>query len=479
MDDGHAGPQARQELGPPRAARSLPMERPAVYLFPCRIQQGWGDVQEMAAAAWALHRAGFPLLSLPPRPEAGRRPDPRASPVEPPRAGPARFPPVRRVARPQGTGRAMVLATWWGVTARTHDADGGPLPGPLESAVGSIVDAHGEGNVLHVSLEEFASDQTSYEALDEGLRQAGWPGPRRRAALKSASGREQCATYHRAFVLARAGERKDVLHLTGSLAPHLPALREFPFLLPVGPFGMARRSTRARPPAPPSTRRAPVILWYATRDGAADFARSLLSSLDALDRPVRLEVRAEASVVEALPGRSPGGRVAVRPLGVLEGTAWKARWRRADLRIASGSQTLVESVRLGLPFLYFNGALAGPHGSSRAFRREKFVSWLRAMQESGSSSLLRKDLSSFADGKGLDSVLRHSLLSARWRREFVRDLRRCRSGLVSSRADGDTFLVEIACRFAESSGPASDLVERLRLEHPRRLQRTPSRAAAA
>lgn len=453
----------------PRTGPALP-----VYLLPVRIQQGWGDLAELAHAAWALHRAGVPLVDLPipATGNAGRR-DPRCLPVDPRASGPVRFPPVRRLDRPLRVGRAVVLTSWWGVSARRRDAEGGPLPGPLEPVVGPIQQAHGAGNVLVVSLEEFASDQTSTEAMDEALRQAGWDGPRRRRSLTSPEGRSQVAAYHRSFVVARGGDREDVLHLTATFAPHPPALEEFPFLLPVGPFGPrrpapGRRPRPARTPTRPSDRSPRVVVWYAAPPSSLAMAERLVPALDRLSRAVELQLRASPAVADRI-GALATGRVVVRLLPELAEAAWEERWRSADVRITSGSQTLVEGVRLRLPMLYFNGLVVEPNGTTRAFRREKLVSLLRAMGPSAGRGRYSEDLERFADGEDLEGILRRAFTDAAWRQRATSALGELPMGFPPPLDSGDAYLVAVLRRFAEHRGPVEELVRQLRREHAAQL----------
>lgn len=462
MDDGDA------HVGPPRAlgdGAGPRGARPLVYLFPCRIQQGWGDVEELALAARALHRSGLPLAYLEPSGTergkgAGRRHDRRAIPVDPGEAGPVVFPPHRRLQAPFGRGKAIVLATWWGVTARRHDLVGGPLPGPLEGRVGAVVEAHGPRQVLHVSLEEFASDQRSREVLSEGLRQAGWTEERRRRALASPAGRSQKREFHRAFVLARAGERDDVLHLCGSFAPDRASHREFPFLLPILPFGAPPGPSFPRPRRPRSV---PRVIWYASPPSSARFARLLYPALAKVGRPVRLEVRAARETGAALSAVARDPAVDLQLLPELPPRSWRARWDGADLRIASGSLSLLESVRRALPFLYFNGISQGEAGEPRGFRREKLLSLLRALEGTRGSSGFAADLVSFADGEGLAPVLERALsATGRWQRSAELALRSLTAHAARSSLDGDRFLVQVAWDFARDAGPVTTFVPKVR-----------------
>lgn len=479
MDDGHPRPGPRPGLrglaGAPPARLSPPVPKVRVYLLPCRVQQGWGDLQELSRAAWALHRAGFPLVYLEGRNgRAAPRKDPRIVPFDPEAAGPVVFPPVLRRPRPFPSGRAIVLTSWWGLSARREDSRGDPLPGGVEQAVSRVVRAHGERQVLHVSLEEFASDQTSREVFEEGLRQAGLGAEHRRRALHSEEGRRWVRRYHDAFVRARAGEREEVLHLTGSFAARRRSLTEFPFLLPVGPFGSGQPGRRVlvrplpRPARPPPPAREASVIWYASPSSSLEFAsRSLLPGLARLPRSVRLEVRAGSEAIERWKGLPVPPSIRPIWLPELSLRSWTRRWRAADLRIASGSQSLVDAVHEARPFLYFNGYVVGQDRRTWAFRREKLLSLLHALRERRGGSALARDLERFADGRDVAGVLRRALTSAAWRSSAGRLLADVSREISSSGRSGDALVVEAARRLSSTSLDVRSLVRTLRKAHAR------------
>ena len=458
---------------PARRSRSVPQV--PVYLLPCRIQQGWGDLQELSRAAWALHRAGFPLIYLEGRKGRARpRAYARVAPFDPGAAGPVVFPPVLRRSRPFPSGRALVLTSWWGLSARGEDARGDPLPGGIDRAVSRVVRAHGEGQVLHVSLEEFASDQTSREAFEEVLRQAGGGEELRRRALRSAEGKRWVRRYHEAFVRARAGERDDVLHLTGSFDPRRRSLAEFPFLLPVGPFGAAPTERRAptrpphRPEHPPRPARRATVIWYASPSSSFEFARrSLVPGLARLPLYVRLEVRAGSEARKNWRELTVPSSIRFRWLPELSRKAWERHWRAADLRIASGSQSLVDAVHEAGPFLYFNGWVVGQDGRTWAFRREKLLSLLQALREHRGGSALARDLERFADGRDVEGVLRRALTSPAWRSSAGRLLGAVSREVSSPERSGDAVVVDAARLLSSPSLDVRSLVRSLRRAHAR------------
>lgn len=458
--------------------------RPVVYLLPCRVQQGWGDVVEMARASRALAGAGFPLLYLTegtPTPQLPQRGDPRAVPVDPGSVRWAGFPRVTRIGRPLGGQPAIVLATWWGMTARRTDSEGGPVPGVFAERVERIVTSHRGWGVLHVSLEEFGSGASSRTASREALRQAGYDPPRIARYLASAEGKAWRLRYHQAFVAARGGDREDVLHLAGAFSRSPGASREFPFMIEVGPYGFPRSPPCRAPTLRGSRKR---VLWYASPEDSYSFAQELLAprGSTAVSR-VRFEIRlgsrdrgelerwvmGSGEAPRNSPERGPGApRPEVMVLPVQGAGEWRRRMASADVVIAGGSQSLVEALARARPFLYFNGRMRGLTGDrSRAFRREKLLSLTRAMRTRGVPRDLVRDLLAFADGFEPARVLERALHAAEWR-EGLSPLFDPAAwppwDLPPLRRDGGTYLVDVAQRFARGEAPVPDLVRSLRAE---------------
>ena len=448
--------------------RPPPARRPPlpVYVFPCRIQQGLGEWVETGRAVRLLPQAGLPLYHLrSPRPEGELRRDPRAIPLDPSRKGPEPFPPVRALDAPIEAPRAVAVVTWFGVTGRREDAGGDPMPGTLADRFERLERSH-PGGLLILSLEEFGTARTSREAVTEGLRQAGFSRERIRRTLRLAGGEDRLRRYREAFRRARAGERDDVLHLFPELSPSLPALREFPFALPVGPFSPPGGR---RPRSPPPSRERLRVVWYASASSAPWLLGPMVRALGHLSRPVELLVRPGPAWGPSVtpPTRAPCVRVTeVGPEGR---GRWARRLRSADLRVVGGSQSLVEALWEGVPFLYFNGALPTPSGRSVGFRREKLLSLLRGLTSVPGTRPVARDLRAFADLRGVSGVVRRAALSPGWRSRCARLGEGARKGFPPALREGERYLADLVRSFQGTEESVPTFVERVRKSHRRAL----------
>jgi hypothetical protein len=448
------------------------MRRVPIYVFPCRVQQGWGDVVEMGRAVHSLREEGFPLYYLRVRPK--ERQDPRAIPVDPAKVRWTGFPTVKALDEPVGDGPAVVIATWWGMTARRTDSSGRPVPGVLADSVDRITAAHEASRVLHVSLEEFASAQSSMEASAEALRQAGWQKDHIKEHLSSSEGHNWVARYHDSFLSATAGDREDVLHLVASFSTSPQATREFPFLVQVGPYRMPGPLPHSPIKGAENKVRPKVILWYATDCSSPRFATDLMQALTSVRSPLRVKVRTWQGLTQLFPSPLEGCNVTMAFLGELSNAEWLSQLRNADLLIVGGSQSLVEALSLDRPFLYFNGYFPEDRTPPRAFRREKLSNLLLAWRRAGVSPRVLKDFADFADGRNLSEIVSRALGSLPWRREVVASGFHGRmSPLLTfppGRADGSRYLLEVVRTFDEGKMNAVEVVRRLRTRtHPHHL----------
>ncbi len=438
-----------------------------VYVFPCRIQQGLGEWVETGRAVRLLPGAGYPLYHLRSASSRGEpRADPRAVPLDPSRKGAEPFPPVRPLTVPVRAPRAVAVVTWFGLTARHRDAAGERVPGPLADRFERLRAAHPEG-LLVLSLEEFGTARTSREAVTEGLRQAGITGEPLRQLLRTPGGRDRIRRYREAFGRARAGEREDVLHLFPEFFPSLPALREFPFALPIAPFSPQRPGRRAKVPGPP---RSPFqVVWYASASTAPRLLGPLVEALGGLSRSVELTVRPGPSwgpLVRTSIG-SPSVRVAfLRPQGRQR---WERRLGRADLRVVGGSQTLLEAVFAATPFLYFNGALPTPSGRTVGFRREKLLSLLRRVPSRPAERAVARDLLAFADLRGVRGVVGRAASSRTWRSGCGRLAQHAVQGFPPLLRPGEHYLLYLIRSFQRTAEPLTRFVRRTRQRHRRAL----------
>ena len=449
---------------PGGTARGLPLP---VYIFPCRIQQGLGEWVETARAVRLLPRAGYPLYHLRSPPSAGAgRSDPRAVPLDPSRKGGEPFPPVRGLSEPLRAPRAVAVVTWFGITARKEDAAGERVPGPLADRFDRLRDAHPDG-LLVLSLEEFGTARTSREAVAENLRQAGATGASLRQLLRSPAGQDRVRRYREAFWRARAGEREDVLHLFPEFFPSLPALREFPFALPIAPFSPRPRARRAR--SPPPTPVPLQVVWYASASTAPRLLGPLLEALGGLSGPVDLAVRPGPAWRTPVPPSASPPSVRVTFLPPEGRRPWERRLGRAALRVVGGSQTLLEAVFDRAPFLYFNGALPTPSGRTVGFRREKLLSLLRGAPSRPVERTVARDLRAFADLDGVTGVVRRAATSRSWRLGLARLCQPAGQGFPPPLRPGERYLLHLVRSFDRTEEPVARFVERTRRWHRRAL----------
>lgn len=435
----------------------------AVYVLPSRIQQGLGDGLELGRAVAQTAARGHRLLFVPSvaQPSSSRR-DGRVVPLDPRELIPSGFPRVTRCDEPIGEGPAVIVATWWGIAARTTDDAGGAVPGPWAATAEAIARRHSSRGVLIVSLEESATARSAETALAEGLRQAGWSRTAIRNRLASSKGRRDVAAYARAFRDSRGAARADVLHLVPVFRPSPPAARAFPFLLQVGPFW-----PHARPQAPRRPRkvgRPARVVWYASPSSSPFFAPTMDRALATLRQPARVTVRTH--VPFPLPAARSAGRGSPRQwleAPRLDRTRWQRLWRSADLLIATGTQTVVEALEERRPFVYFNGRLSMTGQTSRGFRREKVLSLAAAIRARDPRGA--RDLLSFADGRRVGPVLRAALFDPAWRNRSAHWVDHVRAGFPGPLVDGGGYVASLLDQFARFGGPVTDFVGQVRRHH--------------
>jgi hypothetical protein len=125
----------------------------------------------------------------------------------------------------------------------------------------------------------------------------------------------------------------------------------------------------------------------------------------------------------------------------------------------TGSRTLLEALRLGAPFLYYNGTMgSGPR--RRRHRPEKVQALLDAWRAKGVSASHVRDLDDFSRGRRVAEVVRRAASDLAWRRDFptVDPV----TGFSPAREDGGRFLVALARAFAGGPETAGELVRRVR-----------------
>jgi hypothetical protein len=356
---------------------------------------GLGDIEEVLCAGRRLVASGFRLRLY----RAPGRALPRS--VE----GPWEWPPLRRLSRLGRVGAAaLTISAGWGTTAAPARDEPFGRPGPWAEECAQIEDRYGVDRTVHVSFEEFARTLTSREQTAERWREGGVPVAAIPGRLRERGPREVPA-FEAAYRKFRAFDRANVLHLYASFRFDPGFARAFPEAVQTGPlWPKVRWPPRVRP-------RSPTWVWYASPSTSERLIPEVEAGLAALKPPPHLWVRTPR------PFRSV---VSHRNLTIFEGPLSSGRWRRrfaaADVRIVTGSRTLLEALELGRPFLYFNGLLgSGP--SARRHRPEKIVSLLLLGRRHRVPSSLRRDLSDFARGRRVRAVVtRAGRREGPWRR---------------------------------------------------------------
>jgi len=417
-----------------------------VYLFPAVVGGGLGDIEEVLAAGRYLSRAGFRLVLFR---EAGR---PLPSSVD----GPWEWPPIERRDRVRRRARtAITVAPSWGVSAAPSRPARFGRGGPWEVEARSVETAYGPDRTLHVSLEEFARTLPSVAETRERLREGGVPtraiGPRYRAAVAA----NEVETFRSAFRAFRGFDRPNVLHLFATFRPDPVFAREFPEAVQTGPLGSGHRVSTT---IPSERRGRREWVWYASPSSAERLAPEVLRGLAGVEPPASLYVRSPRpwpSIAGTL-----GTQVVTTPVAP---SAWRSRFRRAEVRVVTGSRTLIEAMEVGGPFLYFNGVLG--HGASRRRHRpEKIHAWLDLARRAGVSQALRTDLADFARGRRVAEVVRRAARRENGWAHFPRSLGP--TGFPASRADAGQVLVTVARELARPGARSSEIVARWRHSNP-------------
>ncbi len=396
----------------------------------------------MLAAGTCLAGAGFPVVLYR---RAGRA-LPRG--VD----GPWAWPPHRRAERPVRTApRAMTVAPAWGITAAPRRPGALGRPGPWSEEVADLERAYGEGRLLHVSLEEFGRTLTSRRETIERFREGGVPARALAGRLAGARTAGELEAYRDAFRRFRAFERANVLHVFAGFRYDPGFAREYPEAVQSGPLWpvLAPRS-----PVPGSARRPAPWVWYASPASAPTIAPAVLRGLAAEPRSPRLVVRTPRAWTA---GPWPGN-VTVRE-APLPAWRWRRSFRGAGLRIVTGSRSLLEALRLGGPFLYFNGVL-GDGARRRRHRPEKIVEFLALARAADWPAPLLSDLDAFSRGARVEEVVRRA---ARRRGPWGRfPATPAPSGYAPGFEDAGRLLVRLAREFARTPADSASVVARFR-----------------
>jgi hypothetical protein len=392
------------------------------------------------AAGRELARAGFrpTLFRLP------GRPFPRSV------GGPWDWPPVARRERlAVSAPSALTVSAAWGISAAPSRAGALGRGGPWEPETTAVETAYGPSSTLHVSLEEFARTLTSSDENRERLREGGVRYRAMTGRLAQSQRAGELARFRTAFRTYRAFDRPNVLHLFATLRPDPRFAREFPEAVQTGPLWP--RSARPRP-GPPT--RGKEWVWYASPSSAEAIASEVVRGLNDVAPSIRLFVRTG----RPWSGTFPRDRVEVAA-GPMPPNEWRRRFARADLRIVTGSRTLLEAMEHGGPFLYFNGVLdVGVR--RRRHRPEKIAAWLDLARGAGVGPALRRDIGDFARGRRVRSVVQHAARGTDGWKRFPG-----RIGPLGFRPpydDAGSLLVAVARALAAAPSAAPDIVAKVR-----------------
>ncbi len=409
-----------------------------VYLLPAVVGGGLGDLEEVLLAGRRLARAGFPpiLYRGPDRPEVRSL------------AGPWGWPAHARVGalRPAAP-RAVTISAWWGVSAGPgHEGPFG-RPGSWSVEASAIERAYGRENVLHVSFEEFARTLTSRAQTAERWREGGRPVREIRRRAHRAATRSEVEEFRVAYERYRAFDRAEVLHLYPTFVRSRAFAREFPNAVQTGPFW-------PEPLEPGPVRCRGRWIWYASPSSSGRLAERIASEWAPRGRPITIAVRSPVPI--RLP---PAPGLTWEELPALEPSAWARAWASAELRIATGSRTLLESLRWGGPFLYFNG-VTGRGGATRRHRPEKIDALLRLWRRAGVAPPLRRALGEFSRLRSVGGAIRRARSDPGFFGRYPRPTRP--RGFPAPYDDGGSLLEGIVREFDRGGLAAGELVERVR-----------------
>jgi len=341
------------------------------------------------------------------------------------------------------------VAPAWGITGAPGREEPFGRAGPWAREVADLERAYGPGRIAHVSLEEFGRTLTSTEETLERFREGGVRARQLRPRLAAAEATGEVAAYELAYRRFRGFDRPNVLHLFAAFLYRRRFAAAFPEAVQTGPLWPDRpRRASARPGGEGGW------VWYASPASAEAIAPEVDAGLRTVDRPPRVVVRTPRPWA----ARTPGSVLRVTG-GPLPAAAWGTRFRRASLRLVTGSRSLLEALAIGGPFLYFNGVL-GRGAARRRHRPEKIVAFLEIARRADWPAELLRDLREFSRGQRVaEIVARAARREAGWGR-FPRapPVR----GFASGFGDAGEVLVRIARELGAAGGAADEVVARTR-----------------
>ncbi len=369
-----------------------------IYLQPAVVGGGLGDIEEVLAVGRRLSGAGWSLNLY--RPEG----HPLPASVD----GPWDWPAVRRATVPEVRApRALTVTPWWGVSAAPGQERSG-RPGAWSEETARLEQLYGRDQVVHLSLEEFARTWTSRRQTQERWREGGIAAAEIARRVRRRSAAAEIRAFHDAYRTWRAFDRVNVLHLYTGFRRSAAFQREFPEAIQTGPLWPDRARTRG-------SQRPGHWVWYASPSSSDRLAVRVARVGPApfpAGSPLQIEVRGPKPF--ELP-EAPGVRwVWQPPTGPRD---WARAFDGAELRIVTGSRTLLEALALGGPFLYFNGVLEQGR-RTRRHRPEKIDALLRAWHRHGVSRSLCADLSDFSRLRRVEAIVRKARDREDWRQQF-------------------------------------------------------------
>jgi hypothetical protein len=370
-----------------------------LYLQPSVVGGGLGDVEEVLAVGRRLERLGW-------QPSVYRRP---GRPLPAGVRGPWGWPSVRRVDRLVArSSRALTVTSWWGVSAAPASERTG-APGPWSAETADLEACYGTEQVVHLSLEEFARTLPSRQQARERWREGGLAGREISRRLTGRAAARDLRVVHDAYRTWRAFDRPNVLHLFAGFRPSRAFAQEFPEAVQTGPLWP---EAPAKTTLPANRRR---WVWYASPSTSSRLARALAHATSAPSAGASaLEVEVRGPRPFPLP-RVPGIRWRwVDPSSPVQ---WSRHFRSAELRIVTGSRTLLEALTAGGPFLYFNGVLNRGR-RTRRHRPEKIETMLEVWRRHGVPRSLRRDLADFSRLWKVSPIVRRALNDRRWPKRF-------------------------------------------------------------
>jgi hypothetical protein len=137
---------------------------------------------------------------------------------------------------------------------------------------------------------------------------------------------------------------------------------------------------------------------------------------------------------------------------------WRERFLGAELRIVTGSRTLLEALETQGPFLYFNGVTQRGR-ATRRHRPEKIDALLRVWRRMGVSAALCRDLADFSRAWNVGAIARRALHPS-FARRFPRGIPTI--GFRWPRRSVGELLDAVAKEHARGAWGSEEIVRRVR-----------------